>query len=143
LCDRPDALLQSNGLASMGYGLPAAIAAAAHGRRALCVTGDAGLQLVAGELGAAVEVGGTLVVVVLVDDTLSLIGLKQQRAGRQARGVSFRNPDWPALARSFGARGVMTSSSDAVRAAVTQAFSDGGVTVIAAHFDATPYVSQM
>ncbi len=143
LCDRPDALLQSNGLASMGYGLPAAVAAAAHGRRALCVTGDAGLQLVAGELGTAVEVGGTLVVVVLVDDTLSLIGLKQQRAGRQARGVSFRNPDWAALARSFGARGVMTSSSDAVRAAVTQAFSDGGVTVIAAHFDATPYVRQM
>jgi acetolactate synthase-1/2/3 large subunit len=142
-CARPDALLQSNGLASMGYGLPAAIAAAAHGRRALCVTGDAGLQLVAGELGTAVEVGGALVVVVLVDGSLSLIGLKQQRAGRQARGVSFRNPDWAALARSFGARGVMTSSSDEVRAAVAQAFIDGGVTVIAAHFDATPYVRQM
>lgn len=143
LCRGPDQLLQSNGLSSMGYGLPAALAAAACGRVAVCITGDMGLQLVAGELGVAVERGWTVVVVVLVDDALSLIALKQERRQQPWRGVSMGNPDWVGVALAFGGEGVVAESADAVSAAVRDGLDRGGLTVVAAPIDAAPYRRQM
>ena len=56
-CRRPNRLLQSNGFSSMGYGLPAAIAArlALPERTVCCLTGDMGLWMTLGELGILTE----------------------------------------------------------------------------------------
>ncbi len=142
-CERPDTLLQSNGWASMGYGLPAALAAAAHGRPAVALTGDMGLQMVLGELGTAREIGGTVVVVALLDASLSLIELKQERLGHPSEGVRFANPDLPRLAEAYGAHGVVVDSADSVRAAVADALHRGGLSLIGVRFDPAPYRAQM
>ena len=142
-CARPDALLQSNGWSSMGYGLPAAIAAAALGHPAVAIIGDMGLQLVAGELGTAVEVGGTVVVVVLLDDSLSLIELKQQRLGHPSRGVGFANPSLPRLAEAFGGTGVVVADAEGARQAVADALGRGGLSLVGVRIDPAPYREQM
>lgn len=140
ICDRPDQLLQSNGFSSMGYGLPAALSAAANGRPAVAIVGDMGLQMTLGELALAAEERWDLTVVVFVDSSLSLIELKQERRGRPPRGVRFGNPDWPAVAEAFGGTGVRVDDADALAGAVRRAH---GLTLVAAHIDPLPYRRQM
>jgi acetolactate synthase-1/2/3 large subunit len=142
-CDRPHRLLQSNGWASMGYGLPAGLAAVALGHPAVVLTGDMGLQLALGELGTARELGGTLVVVVLIDESLSLIELKQERLGHPTAGVRFGNPDLPALAAAFGGTGVEVEGPEQSTAAVADALRAGGLHLVGIRIDPSPYRRQM
>ena len=104
----PNRFLVSNGLSSMGYGLPAAIAAglAFPGTPALCLTGDAGLAMALGELGTLAEAGGPVLVVVFKDDALDLIRSHQRRAGLPPFGTEFRGPDFARIAEAHGMEGV-------------------------------------
>ncbi len=140
---RPDRLLQSNGWSSMGYGLPAGLAAVAHGHAAVVITGDMGLQLVLGELGTARELGGTLVVVVLIDESLSLIELKQERLGHPLAGVRFGNPDLGMLAAAFGGTGIVVEGGEAVTEVVGAALRNGGLHLVGVRVDPAAYRSQM
>lgn len=139
----PDRVLQSNGLASMGYALPAAIAASALGFPSLALTGDMGVQLTMGELMTAAERGWPLTVVVFVDQELALIALKQKRADLPMRGVTFRNPDWEALGRAVGGRGRVARGPAAVQAAVQAAMGRDGVDVIAVPVEPARYLEQI
>jgi len=144
-CTRPRRLLQSNGLSSMGYGLPAAIGAglACPGVPVMAVTGDMGLWMYAGELGTAAEQGLDLVVVYLCDASLSLIELKQERLGLERGGVRFDNPRVEALAEAFGGVGVQAQGADEVEAAARAAVAAGGLRLIEAIIDPEPYRLQM
>jgi acetolactate synthase I/II/III large subunit len=142
-CARPDTLLQSSGLASMGYGIPAGLAAAAEGRPAVVVTGDMGLQMAMGELMTAAENGWRLVVVVVVDDTLSLIALKQERLGHPSRAVRFANPNWEGLAASVGGVAEVVYEPGQLTAAVARGLGREGVTLVAAQIDPSCYRGQM
>jgi len=140
---RPDRLLQNNGLASMGYAVPAAIAASALGHPALALTGDMGVQMVMGELMVAAEHEWPLTVVVFIDDELGLIALKQKRAGLPSRGVRFANPDWAALARAVGGAGVVARGPQAIRQAVADSLARPGVDLIAVPVDESHYLPQI
>lgn len=142
-CARPDRLLQSNGLASMGYALPAAMAAAALGYPALALTGDMGIQLQMGELMTAAERGWPLTIVVFVDEELALIALKQKRSDLPSRGVRFQNPSWEDLGRAVGGRGVVARGADAVRAEVEASLARPGVDVIAVPVEPAHYLAQI
>ena len=87
----PFGVLKSNGLSTMGYALPAAIASCLEEpeRPVLACSGDGGLLMCLSELTTAVERGCRLVVVVLNDAALSLIDIKQQRQQRPSRGVRY------------------------------------------------------
>ena len=86
---RPGTLLVSNGWSSMGYGIPAAMAAtlAAPGREVACVVGDGGFLMQAGEMATAARLGRRLLFVILRDASLSLIEAKQRRKGYRPAGV--------------------------------------------------------
>ncbi len=144
-CAAPNRLLQSNGFSSMGYGLPAAIAArlARPSSPVCCVTGDMGLWMTLGELGVVQDRMLDLVVVYLADESLSLIELKQERMGLRERGVRFRNPHVEALGVAFGGRGVRARGYEAVRAAVTAGLDRGGLTLIEAQVEPASYREQM
>ena len=144
-CEEPRQQLQSNGLCSMATGLPMGIASrlVEPGRPCAVLTGDMGLLMCAGELGLVVERGLDLVVVVLLDDSLSLIELKQERRRYRSSGVRFANPDLPLLARAFGGEGVVVEGEDAVESAVRQAFAAGGLQVVGVRIDAAAYRQQM
>lgn len=144
-CRQPGLLLQSNGLASMGFGLPAALTAALirPDLPAVALTGDMGLWMALGELGLAAERGLNVVVVYFADQSLALIELKQARLGLPPVGVRFSNPEVVSLARAFGGLGVRAEGPDEIGAAVSEAVSRGGLTLVEARIDASRYKQQM
>ncbi len=99
----PNRYFVSNGLSAMGFGLCSAIAAAEiTGEPAVCITGDAGLAMVMGELGLLVERQLPALVIIMNDAALDLIRSAQLRAGRVAFGTEFHNPDFALIARAYG-----------------------------------------
>ncbi len=116
----PNRFLVSNGLSSMGYGLPAAIAGclALPGQPAVCLTGDAGMGMVMGELGTLAELGVPVLVVVFCDGALDLIRSHQRRAGYPAFGTEFQGPDFVSVAEAHGIEGVRLSDAEDCLAAV-------------------------
>ncbi len=94
---------------AMGFGLPAAIAAklAAPGRAVVAVAGDGCFLMAAPELATAVQYGAPIVVMVINNSMYGTIRMHQELhyPGR-VLGTDLENPDFAALARSFGANGV-------------------------------------
>ena len=85
-------VLISNGLSTMAFSLPAAIAMSIEtpDRPVIAFTGDGGLLMCAGELSTAAQHGARLCVVVFNDRALSLIAIKQE-----ARQLARKGVDWP------------------------------------------------
>jgi acetolactate synthase-1/2/3 large subunit len=139
-CDGPRRLLQSTGLCTMGCALPLATGAAlGSGRPVLCFTGDAGLEMVLGELATLRDLKLPVVIAVLVDGSLGLIALKQRQLGLSRVGVDFRVTDFAALARAMGGHGVTISDRDALGSEAKAAFGREGFTLLACQIDAKSY----
>jgi acetolactate synthase-1/2/3 large subunit len=102
----PRHALISSGLATMGFALPAAIAAALTepSRPVVCLTGDGGLGMCLAELETVARLELNLTVVVLDDSRLSLIELKQQRGQGGVGAVAYREVDFARIARAVGLR---------------------------------------
>jgi acetolactate synthase-1/2/3 large subunit len=103
--DDVDEALISSGLATMGFALPAAIAAAVArpGRRVVCFTGDGGLGMVLAELETLARLALPVTVVVFNDSALSLIEIKQRPEGQGgAHAVRYGASDFAAIAGAFG-----------------------------------------
>ncbi len=99
---RPNTFFVSNGLSVMGFGVAAAIAAARVTREpTVCITGDAGLAMVLGELALAVELDLPLIVVVMNDSALDLIRFAQTKRDLQVFGTEFVNPNYEFIARGY------------------------------------------
>ena len=136
----PNTYLLSNGLSSMGYGVPAAIAAArVTGQATLCVTGDGGLAMALGELGLLAELGLPVIVVVMNDNALDLIRSGQQRRGKAVFGTEFANPDYEAVARGFGLAFYRVTDREACTSAAREAVAGRRPTLIEAMIDPISY----
>lgn len=99
----PNRYFVSNGLSAMGFGLCSAIAAAAVTERTtVCITGDAGLAMVMGELGLLVERQLPVLVMVMNDSALDLIRSAQRRRQKPAFATEFLNPDFGDIAKAYG-----------------------------------------
>lgn len=131
----------SNGLSSMGPGLPGVIALALLNpqRPAVCVTGDGGFGMMVQELETINRLGLAPLIVVLVDQALSLIRIPQQIRGYPARGVDFAPVDWVKVAEGFGVKGVWATSPDELRQAVAAWPDNPQATVLAVQVDETLY----
>jgi len=144
-CSNPNDLLISNGLASMGFALPAAIASAAHDPRrpVIAFTGDGGLMMCLGELATAAERRAPIVIVVFNDGALSLIDIKQQQRKLPAQGVRWHRYDFAAVARGFGGRGFHASTLTGYRRALRAALSGKGLALIDVLVDPSGYQQQL
>jgi acetolactate synthase-1/2/3 large subunit len=103
----PNTVLLDNALATMGAGLPSAMAAKlVHPeRKVMAICGDGGFMMNSQEMETAVRMGLDLVVLVLRDDGYGMIKWKQQAMGFASWGLDFKNPDFVKYAESYGARG--------------------------------------
>ncbi len=100
----PTTFLLSNGLSCMGYGLVSALAAGIVNprRQAICVTGDGGLAMCAGELGLLQEIGSNTKIIVMHDQALDLIRAAQLKAGKPPIGTAYDvRTDHVKLAEAF------------------------------------------
>lgn len=139
-CDGPRRLLQSTGLCTMGCALPLAIGAAlGAGRPVLCVVGDAGLEMVMGELATARDFAVPVVVAVMADRSLGLIELKQRQSGLPTAAVDIGGTDFAAVACGFGAHGETVADALGLAAAARAAFARPGLSVIACEIGARAY----
>jgi acetolactate synthase-1/2/3 large subunit len=130
-------LLLDNALATMGAGLPAAIAAALidPARRVLAVCGDGGFMMSSQEMETAVRLKLNLVVLVVEDNAYGMIRWKQQADGFTDWGLTFGNPDFVAYAASYGARGSRVTGADGLAPALEAAFNAGGVQLVVVPID--------
>ena len=141
----PRGVLMTNGLSSMGYSLPAAIAAKLHDRRrdVVCFTGDGGLAMVQGELRVASALGLGITVVVFCDNSLNRIELKQMAKQFQSTGTRIEPTDIARLAESMGCAGVMVDSQSALERVLSERRPDMTVPlVIGARIDPQQYAAQ-
>lgn len=143
-CDPLDILI-SNGLASMGFALPAAVAAALHDpeRGAVAMTGDGGLLMCLGELKTAAAMAANLTVVVFNDARLSLIDIKREERQMRDLGLSWEAPDFAQVAQGFGFKAWRADSLEALRSAAAAAAATSGPCLIDARIDASGYRSQL
>jgi thiamine pyrophosphate-dependent acetolactate synthase large subunit-like protein len=118
----------------LGFALPAAVGAkiAQPERAVVAVAGDFGLQFTLQELMTAVELELTLPVVVWNNEALGQIRDDMGAAGIPPLGVVARNPDFPALARAFGAEGVRVADPAALTEGLRRALRCKGPTLIEA-----------
>jgi acetolactate synthase-1/2/3 large subunit len=110
--DHPSRVLISNGLATMGFALPAAVGAALAGpsSRVICLAGDGGLGMVLAELETLARLDLDVTVVVFNDSTLTLIELKQP-PGADSGAVAYRGTDFAAAARAMGVPAATATTS--------------------------------
>lgn len=144
-CHAAQDLLISNGLATMGYALPAAIAAALHERHrpAIAFTGDGGLMMCLGELATAVEQRLRCIVIVFNDGALSLIDIKQQSRQLPIAGVRWDRPDFAKVMHGLGGLGLKAGTPGALLKAVEQALAADGPVLIDAAVDPSGYPAQL
>lgn len=137
----PGELLISNGLATMGFALPAAIAAQLvyPDRRVVCFTGDGGLMMVAAELETVARLRLPIVIVVFNDLALSLIEVKQEQKGFEGVSMRYAGPDLPALARAFGLRAFTATDEATLSRALIGAQTAPGPALIDARIDPSGY----
>jgi acetolactate synthase-1/2/3 large subunit len=130
-------LLLDNALATMGAGLPSAIAAALihPRRRVLAVCGDGGFMMNSQELETAVRLKLNLVVLVLEDHAYGMIRWKQEVDAFADFGLEFGNPDFVAYAQSYGAKGWRVGNASELTTMLESAFSAGGVHLVVVPVD--------
>ncbi|MEQ8785079.1 MAG: acetolactate synthase large subunit [Pirellulaceae bacterium] len=129
---QPNTLLLDNALASMGAGLPSAIAASlvCPNRKVLAVCGDGGFMMNSQEMETAVRLGVNLVVLVLRDDAYGMIKWKQQDMGLDDFGLDFSNPDFVQYAASYGAAGHRVERAADLMPLLAQCLESEGVHLI-------------
>jgi acetolactate synthase-1/2/3 large subunit len=141
----PNGLLISNGLATMGFALPAAIGAALvdRTRTVVVLTGDGGLLMCAGELLTAVRENLRIIVIVFNDASLSLIEIKQHARRLPAAGVALGTMKWPALAEGFGVAAFTASTEAELSLAIEKASACEGPSLIDVRVDRSTYADML
>jgi acetolactate synthase I/II/III large subunit len=140
-CRAPRTMLQSSGFCTMACALPLA-AGAKLGRTnvpVVCVVGDAGLDMAAGELATLRDLRMSVIVCVLVDESLALIDLKQRKSQLPSIGVSFGKTDFAAVARAYGGHGANVTNAVEMKTELEQALGRDSFSVIAIHIPNRAY----
>ena len=141
----PFGVLKSNGLSTMGFALPAAVASGLQEphRPVVALTGDGGLMMCLSELTTAVDRGCPIVIVVVNDAALSLIDIKQQRQQRKSLGVRYPRVDFAATARAFGCPAWSVGLNEPLAPVLESAFAGDGPVLIDVAVDPGGYADQL
>lgn len=126
---QPNTILLDNALASMGAGLPSAIAAKIvyPERKVMAICGDGGFMMNSQELETAVRLKLNLTVIILNDNAFGMIKWKQMQMGFEDFGLDFNNPDFAKYAESYGAFGHKVESTDDLKDKLKHCLNTNGV----------------
>ena len=122
---------------SMGYGVPAGIAAnILTGRTVFTIAGDGDFLMNGQELATAVQHGAKTIIVLLNNGVYGTIRMHQEREYPQHQsGSKLKNPDFAALARAYGYAGVRITRTDEFEAAFQAALARSEGTLIEVMID--------
>ena len=136
-CHEPNTCLIPNGFCSMGFALPAAIAASIvePKKRILGIAGDGGFLMNLQEMETARRLNSNLVMMVWEDKAFGLISWKQEDSYGRHTDLSFGNPDWLELASAFRWQGAHVKNSDELRERLESALETSGPSLLVLPID--------
>jgi acetolactate synthase I/II/III large subunit len=128
----PNTVLLDNALATMGAGLPSAMASKmVHPeRKVMAICGDGGFMMNSQEMETAVRLGLDLTVLILRDDAYGMIRWKQANMGFKDFGLTYGNPDFVKYAESYGAIGHRVDSAESLPGILAECLATPGVQLI-------------
>jgi acetolactate synthase-1/2/3 large subunit len=128
----PNTVLLDNALATMGAGLPSAMAAKMvyPDRPVIAICGDGGFMMNSQELETAVRLELDLIVIILNDNAYGMIKWKQAHMGFEKFGLDYKNPCFRTYAASYGASGHRIEETDALIPLIAECQEKGGVHLI-------------
>jgi len=128
----PNTVLLDNALATMGAGLPSAMAACLVNpdTPVVAICGDGGFMMNSQELETAVRLKLNLVVLVLTDGGYGMIKWKQDHMGFESFGLDFHNPDFVAYANAYGAEGHRLDRCGQLSGLIRSVVDKGGVHLV-------------
>ena len=134
---KPNTCLISNGLSTMAFALPGAIAVklAYPERKVLAVAGDGGFLMLGSELETAVREHVPIVVLIWEDKAYGLIKWKMDLELGHHSSVDFHNPDFVKYAESFGAKGYRINRADELLPTLKSTLEDDAISVITCPVD--------
>lgn len=132
ICKEQNGIILDNALATMGAGLPGGIATKIlyPNKKVLVVAGDGGIMMSISELETAIRLKVNLAVLILDDSGFGMIRWKQEAMDLHSFGLSFGNPDFVMLAKSFGATGHKVSKAEDLAIILQKALTSKGVQII-------------
>jgi acetolactate synthase-1/2/3 large subunit len=137
----PGLQIMTNGWSSMGFAIPSAIAAklCLPGRAVCCVTGDGGFLMMAGEIITARRLKLNIVFVILVDQELSLIRVKEEWRACQNIGTRLFDDDFLGADRFFGVLVLTVKDANEMENALAEGFSGDEPCIVEAVIDGSKY----
>ncbi len=129
---QPNTVLLDNALATMGAGLPSAMASAMlyPDRKVMAICGDGGFMMNSQEMETAVRLKLNLTVLILRDDAYGMIRWKQANMGFEDWGLTYGNPDFVKYAEAYGASGHRVDSAASLPGLLESCLSTPGVHLI-------------
>jgi acetolactate synthase-1/2/3 large subunit len=137
----PDLQLMTNGCSSMGFAIPAAIAAklSRPDQNVCAVVGDGGFLMTVGEMATAMRLGLHIVFILITDNHLSLIRLKQTTKAYPHYGTRLYGEGYVSAKSFFGVPVLTASNADKYRLALDEAFQAQGPIIVEALVDPDEY----
>jgi acetolactate synthase-1/2/3 large subunit len=131
-CHKPNTMLLDNALATMGAGLPSAIAAKLIQPecRVVAVCGDGGFMMNSQEMETAVRLKLDITVIILNDSSYGMIKWKQEGMGMDNFGLDYQNPDFVQYAQSCSAHGHRPESNQDFQNTLQHCLTSGHVDLI-------------
>ena len=129
---QPNTVLLDNALATMGAGLPSAMASAMvyPDRKVMAICGDGGFMMNSQEMETAVRLKLNLTVLVLNDNSYGMIRWKQANMGFADWGLTYGNPDFVKYAESYGASGYRVEDAEGLPGLLKHCLDTPGVHLI-------------
>jgi len=139
----PGLQLMTNGCSSMGFSIPAAIAAklCRPDKKVACVVGDGSFLMMAGEMAVARRRKLPIVFIVLADQNLELIRLKQHHKGFAQFSTVLYEENATSAESVFGVPVIRADDAVQYRTALEKAFAADGPVIVEAHIDPSEYDS--
>ncbi len=125
-------ILLDNALATMGAGLPSAMAAkmVRPNSKVIAICGDGGFMMNSHEIETAVRIKLDITVLILNDSAYGMIKWKQEGMGFADFGLDFGNPDFVKYAESYGANGHRVESTEQLKTLLIHCTTTPGVHII-------------
>jgi acetolactate synthase-1/2/3 large subunit len=140
-CHHPRGMLQSSALCTMACAVPLAAGykQASPDTPVIAFVGDAGMEMGLGELATLREHKIPIVICVLVDESLTLIEMKQRASQRPNLGVDFTGSDFPTVANALGGHGVWVDDAESLKREAKAGFERDTFTLLACRIGRKSY----
>jgi acetolactate synthase I/II/III large subunit len=132
MAHQANTVLLDNALATMGAGLPSAMASnmVYPDRKVMAICGDGGFMMNSQEMETAVRLKLNITVLILNDNSYGMIRWKQANMGFKDWGLTYDNPDFVKYAESYGALGHRVTSAEMLPGLLRHCLDTPGVHLI-------------